>query len=202
MKSDPQQSVFINCPFDAAYAPLFDAILFATVCCGFKPRSALESGNVSDPRMDRIVRALFESRYSIHDLSRNRGEGEEGFARFNMALELGMAVARRYMTQGSRQRHEWMLLVPDGHHYHRYISDLSGFDPFRHDGTVEILIKRVMNWLGGRPNLTSSLYPRQVLAAFPGFQRRRQELEAEWGEDVPWSHLVDAAEEMAPKIPG
>ena len=112
MKSDPQQSVFINCPFDAAYAPLFDAIIY------------------------------------------------------------------------------------------RYVSDLSGFDPIRHDGTVEILIKRVMNWLGGRPNSTSSLYPRQVLAAFPGFQRRRQGLEAEWGEDVPWSHLVDAAEEMAPKIPG
>jgi hypothetical protein len=89
MKPDPDKSVFINCPYDAAYTPLFDAIIFTTVCCGFTPRSALESGDVAEPRMDRIVRSLFESRYSIHDLSRNKGEGEEGFARFNMALELG-----------------------------------------------------------------------------------------------------------------
>ena len=63
---------------------MFDAIIFATVCCGFVPRSALESGNVAEPRFERITRALFSSKYSIHDLSRCPGEGEEGLARFNM----------------------------------------------------------------------------------------------------------------------
>ncbi len=37
------KSVFINCPFDGEYSALFEAIVFATVCCGFVPRSALES---------------------------------------------------------------------------------------------------------------------------------------------------------------
>ena len=52
--------MFINCPFDAAYAKLLDAILFATVCCGFTPRSALESGNVGEARLERIARANFQ----------------------------------------------------------------------------------------------------------------------------------------------
>lgn len=65
---DPARSVFINCPFDEEYAPLFDAVVFATVCCGFIPRSALESGTVSETRVARIVRALVGSKYSIHNM--------------------------------------------------------------------------------------------------------------------------------------
>src|SRR5579862_2661544 len=94
---DPSKSVFINCPFDDEYAALFDAILFATVCCGFIPRSALESGTVAEPRLTRILRALFSSKYSIHDLSRCTGQGGDNMARFNMPLELGMAMASRFI---------------------------------------------------------------------------------------------------------
>ena len=200
MKPDPDKSVFINCPYDAAYTPLFDAIIFTTVCCGFTPRSALEAGNVAEPRMDRIVRSLFESRYSIHDLSRNKGEGEEGFARFNMALELGMAVSRRYMTRDSEQQHDWLLLVPTGHHYHRFLSDLSGFDPARYDGTVETLVSNVMSWLVRRPSSLSSSYPRQVLGALPRFRRRRQRLGLRWAGEVPWEYVVELAEEVAAEL--
>lgn len=35
-------NVFINCPFDSAYKPLFDAIVFAVHDCGFVARCALE----------------------------------------------------------------------------------------------------------------------------------------------------------------
>jgi hypothetical protein len=35
-------SVFVNCPFDPAYRPLFEAVVFATYDCGFYPRCALE----------------------------------------------------------------------------------------------------------------------------------------------------------------
>ena len=129
MTASPEESVFLNCPFDERYTPLFDALLFATVCCGFVPRSALESGAVAEPRIDRVVRTLFASRYSIHDLSRSRGEGAEGWARLNMPLELGIAMARRYITRHRRERHDWLLLVAEGHSFRRFISDLSGFDP-------------------------------------------------------------------------
>jgi hypothetical protein len=98
---EPTKSVFINCPFDSEYAPLFDAIVFTAVCCGFMPRSALDSGTVSEPRVARIVRALVGSKYSIHDLWRCTGEGTENIARFNMPLELGMGMARRFIDPAS-----------------------------------------------------------------------------------------------------
>ncbi len=59
----------------AAEAPLFDAIVFSTVCCGFMPRCALESGTVSEPRLARLTRAIFESKYSIHDFRAVRAKG-------------------------------------------------------------------------------------------------------------------------------
>jgi hypothetical protein len=200
MKIEPEKSVFINCPYDPGYASLFEAIIFATVCCGFVPRSAIESGTVAEPRMDRIVRTLFESQYSIHDLSRSRGEGEEGFARFNMPLELGIAMARRYMTRDAKQPHDWLVLIPAGHHHHRFISDLSGFDPAHHDGTDETLVPRVMFWLTSRLNAIPSPDPWQVLEALPKFRFRRKELGIRWAGEVPWRRVLDAAEEMAPKF--
>jgi hypothetical protein len=54
---DPATSVFLNCPYDLEYLSLFDAAVLATICCGFTPRSALESGTVAEPRMARITRS-------------------------------------------------------------------------------------------------------------------------------------------------
>jgi hypothetical protein len=34
--------VFINCPFDDAFAPTFRALIFAILVCGFRTRSARE----------------------------------------------------------------------------------------------------------------------------------------------------------------
>jgi hypothetical protein len=169
---DPSRSVFINCPFDPRYAKLFDAILFATVCCGFSPRSALDSGSVGEPRLARITRAIFSSRYSIHDLSRCTGEGGENLARFNMPLELGMAMARRYM--GTANDHEWLILAPKGHAYLRFVSDLAAFDPATHDGTVKGVVFAVMPWLATREGRIPPVTPTQVLAAFPRFRAEKE----------------------------
>lgn len=195
-----EQSVFINCPFDSEYTSLLDAILFATVCCGFIPRSAREPGPAAELRIERILRLLFESRHSIHDLSRHKGEGDEGFARLNMPLELGIAIARWYMTRESGQRHDWLLLVPSGGQHHRFISDLSGFDPADHDGTVEIMVSKVVPWLLSRQDTPPLVTPRQVLRALPRFRRRRDELGLDWGNEVPWTHIVDAAKEIAREL--
>lgn len=200
MKIEPEKSVFINCPFDSAYAPLFDALIFSTVACGFTPRSALESGTTAEPRMDRIVRTLFESRYSIHDLSRSKGEGREGFARFNMPLELGIAMARRYMTRDSDQQHDWLLLVPSGHHHHRFISDLSGFDPAQYDGSVGTLVPRVLHWLVSRPNAVLTPTPNKVISALSRFRLHRRQLGIDWAGEVPWRQVVELAEDFAAEL--
>jgi len=196
---DPTQSVFINCPYDAEFAPLFDAIVFATVCCGFVPRSALESGNVAEPRMERITRAIFSSKYSIHDLSRCKGEGSEQLARFNMPLELGIAIARRYTQTDEAHQHDWLLLVPEGNEYKRYVSDLAGIDPKCHDGTVASIVPKTMSWLKTRPDAVETPNPPEVLAALPSFAQAKAALAQAWNNDIPWGDILLAAKEHVPE---
>jgi hypothetical protein len=196
---NPATSVFINCPFDEEFAPLFDAIVFAATCCGFLPRSALESGTVAESRLDRIAQAVFSSKYSIHDLSRCRGEGDENLARFNMPLELGIAMGRR-MTQRKKDRHDWLLLVREGHLYAKFVSDLAGFDPKRHDGTVESIIPMVMLWLATRREAVAVPTPRRVIAALTVFQEEKARLSSEWGKEVPWADLIIAARKAVPPL--
>jgi hypothetical protein len=197
LATEPAKAVFINCPFDLDFEPTFDAILFSTVCCGFLPRSALETGSVAESRMERIAKAIFSSNYSIYDLSRCRGEGSEQLARFNMPLELGMAMARRFMAPRSAQRHDWLLLVPDGHVYLKFVSDLAGFDPMRYDGSAESVVPNVVSWLATRPNAARTLTPKEVLVELPKFQHERARLRQEWGDNVPWADLVLAAIDLS-----
>jgi hypothetical protein len=195
---DRAKSVFINCPFDDDYSVLFDAIVFASVCCGFLPRSALESGTVSEPRLTRVMHALSSCRYSIHDLSRCTGEGSDNFARFNMPLELGMAMALRFMDPVSE--HDWLVLVPQGHAYHRFISDLAAYDPLTHDGSISSVVVAVMSWLATRKDAIPPVTPREVLDLLPSFQSRRRELDAAWGGYPPWADVVMAAIELARRL--
>lgn len=204
VQPEPAKSVFLNCPFDPDFEPLFHAIIFALVCCDFHPRSALESGTVAEPRLDRITRAIFTSRYSIHDLSRCRGEGQEQLARFNMPLELGIALACRYFTREQIDQHDWTLLVPTGHVYIKVVSDLAGFDPLKYDGKVEQIIQCVMSWLVTRPGVTLSgttlsLTPRDVLKAFPAFQAELAKLKQNWGQEPPWFRILEAAKKHIPR---
>ena len=198
LKTSPANSVFINCPFDPDFLPLFEAIVFATVGCGFLPRSALESGTVAEPRMERITRAIFESKYSIHDLSRCRGEGDEQLARFNMPLELGIAMARRYTRTRKADRHDWLLLVPEGHAYTKFVSDLAGYDPVGYDGTVKGVARAVMGWLATRPDAVSTPTPQELLAALPAFRAKKQELMSQWGDKIPWADIILAARDTVP----
>ena len=54
--------VFINCPFDSAYKPIFDAIIFAVSDLGFVARSALEIDDGAEFRLAKIER-IEECRY-------------------------------------------------------------------------------------------------------------------------------------------
>jgi hypothetical protein len=188
---DPSRSVFINCPFDPEYEPLRDALLLTVVACGFVPRSALESGRVSASRMQRIFQAIYTSKYSIHDLSRCQGEGAEFLARFNMPLELGIAMARRYAGHDGND-HDWMVLVPTHAPYARFVSDLAGFDLLPYDGKEESIVREVMKWLMTHSEALSSINPSQVIARLAAFREKKAKLKAEWGQ-IPWDLLVAAA---------
>src|SRR5690348_14898316 len=134
MNSGPQpayeKSVFINCPFDPEFRDLMLAIVFTVAAHGLVPRSARETDGSSEARFLRILKTLSASKYSIHDLSRFTGEGINNFARFNMPLELGMACSLRFERElGKSRPHNWLVLVPKGFAYQKFVSDLAGFDP-------------------------------------------------------------------------
>jgi hypothetical protein len=195
MICEPRLSVFINVPFDAEYEPLFDALVFATVCCGFFPRSALETGSTGVARLERIMKSLSASKYSIHDLSRCHGSSDYNLVRFNMPLELGMAITRAYFDE---QPHEWSAMVRYGHNYGRYVSDLVGFDLKAHSETVETIVPPYMAWLKTRADAAGPLTPKQVLAAFPAFSREKKKLHEAWSGEMPWWELVRAAIRCVP----
>ena len=65
--------VFINCPFDSVYKPIFDAIVFAIYDLGFVARSALEIDDGTEFRLAKIERIIEECRYGIHDISNGPG---------------------------------------------------------------------------------------------------------------------------------
>jgi hypothetical protein len=66
------RNVFINCPFDSAYRPLFEAIIFAAYDCGFYPRSALEVNDSTEVRIVKITGIIRDSRLAVHDISRTQ----------------------------------------------------------------------------------------------------------------------------------
>jgi hypothetical protein len=162
-----ERSVFLNCPFDDSFAPLFHAAVLTIAALGFTPRCARETEGESDPRIDRIARGLRESKYSIHDLSRFQGEGPERIARFNMPLELGMALAIRYQGKASGIPH-WVALVPPEFVHQKLISDLAGFDPPSHEQTPATIIRSVAGWLMIQPDFAPPApSPKKIFEAYP-----------------------------------
>lgn len=186
-------SVFINCPYDEKYAPIFDGIVFATVCCGYAPRCAMETSSVAEPRIRRIVRALKDSKYSIHDLCRCQGQDDQNLARFNMPLELGIAMAERFDEEKPNNWHDWLVLVPNGNVYARFVSDLAGYDPKQIDEKIDAVIPAVMSWLMTREDAVPSPYPQKVLSSLPDFVAARETLRKKWLGQEPWSRVVTEA---------
>ena len=195
--------MFINCPFDGAYGEFLDAIIFTMVCCGFEPRSALDTDNTADSRMKRIVDALRGSHLSIHDLSRVYGEAGTGVAHFNMPLELGIAMAMKqsHDDKESKLPHNWTALVMEGTAYRNAVSDLNGHDLKRYKSR-DTLVAQVMAWLATRMKRVgaSCFRPSDAPAALPEYDEQLGELRTQWlGVAPPWADIVAVAKEVAAK---
>jgi hypothetical protein len=123
-----EENVFINCPFDREYLPLLRPLLFTIIYLGLQPRIALETMDSGEQRLDRIVRLIRESRYSIHDLSRLTATNTGEFYRLNMAFELGLDFGCRRFGYGSLKTKKTLVLETGPHRYRAALSDLSGCD--------------------------------------------------------------------------
>jgi hypothetical protein len=137
-----QNFVFINCPFDDEYYPLLRSILFT--CCKFDLHPQIsETLNAVKSRIITIQEMMEKSKFSIHDLSRNRSRSVDEFARFNMPFELGMD----YILTRQNPEKSMIIFDKNPHDYDRYLSDLSGNDIKTHNNDITIIVKAIRNWL-------------------------------------------------------
>jgi len=103
-------SVFINCPFDATYRPLFEAVVFTVYDCGFFPRCALEVADGSQVRIDKINGIIRDCRLAVHDISSTQLDSVNRLPRFNMPFEFGIFVGAKAF--GSEDHRRKACIVP------------------------------------------------------------------------------------------
>jgi hypothetical protein len=139
--------VFINCPFDEDYRPLFRAMIFTIMRCGFEPRCALEVIDGAATRISKIEMLIEECRLGIHDISRTELDAANQLPRFNMPLELGLFLgAKRYGDVAQRQK-KCLVLDVERYRFQRFMSDIAGQDVEAHGGQIGEIIKCVRAFL-------------------------------------------------------
>jgi hypothetical protein len=145
-REEYEQNVFINCPFDAEYASIFEAIVFAVNDAGFRPKCARERLDSSQVRLQKIAALISASRYSIHDLSRTELDVVNALPRFNMPLELGMDLGCKEFHPDCSDK---SLLIFDSEQYRfqKFVSDLGGQDIQQHGNSPKMAVTRVRHWL-------------------------------------------------------
>ena len=103
-KSLYRYCVFVNCPFDDEYRPLFYAIVFALHDCGYAVRSALAVTDASQVRIEKIAAMIAGSKFGLHNISRTEPDANNGLPRFNMPLELGLFLGAKRFGTGRHNR--------------------------------------------------------------------------------------------------
>jgi hypothetical protein len=139
--------VFINCPFDDAYHPTFEILIFSIFACGFRPRSARELEDGSETRLEKLYTIVGQCRYGVHDLSRTEIDPKSKLPRFNMPLELGIFLGAKRFGLGAQKQKQCLVLDVERFRYQRFISDLSGVDIQEHGSDPLRAMAETRNWL-------------------------------------------------------
>lgn len=145
-KSGFEKSVFINCPFDPEYLSLLRPILFTVTSFGFEPRIASERSDSAEMRLDKIVRLIRSSRYSIHDISRLRAKEAGDFSRFNLPFELGLDRGAQLFGGGQLRSRCCLMLEREQYDFRRALSDLAGVDIKSHQDQPVEVVRAVRDW--------------------------------------------------------
>lgn len=163
-----ERNVFVNCPFDDKYLPLLRPLLFTIIHLGLSPRIALEDLDSGQPRIQKILALITESKYAIHDLSRIKAERKGEFYRLNMPLELGLDVGCRLFKGGQWAQKRCLILESQRYRYQAAMSDLSNSDIAVHNDDPELVVAEVRNWLNAEAGLHAP-GPSAIWGAFLDF---------------------------------
>jgi hypothetical protein len=165
------KAVFVNCPFDEEFKPIFRAMIFAAISSGYNPRCALDSTDGAEIRVSKIATMIGECDYGIHDLSRVEVDAG-GVPRFNMPMELGLHLGARLFGSGRHKRKRALILETQPHRYDAVLSDISGQDIEVHGNDPGQAIRCVRNWLSAHraPNEPPLLGAVAMLGDYRRFQ--------------------------------
>jgi hypothetical protein len=160
-------NVFINCPFDEAYTPLFHAMIFAIAACGFTPRCAKEEDDSGDIRIKKIMAIIGECKYGVHDVSRFTGSTD--LPRFNMPLELGIFMGCVEFGNAPHSVKRYLVVDEKPFRYQQFISDLSGQDTKSHGNSEEGMIRCIREWLGAKVRTRTLPHPSKLNEQYQEF---------------------------------
>jgi hypothetical protein len=137
------KAVFLNIPYDHKFKHLYLAYIVGVSALGLAPFATL--GIPGDRRLDRILSLIQSCKYSIHDLSRVEVDaGPPRTPRFNMPLELGLAIAWKRLGSPS---HSWFIFESQLRRAEKSCSDISGTDVYIHDAEVRGVFRQLRNAL-------------------------------------------------------
>ncbi|MCX6879840.1 MAG: hypothetical protein NTW21_39455 [Verrucomicrobia bacterium] len=142
------RQVFLNCPFDPGYRPIYEAIIFTVLACGFVIRCSREREDSAEPRIAKIVEIIRNSKFGIHDICRVELDEVNGLPRFNMPLELGLFLgAKAYSGEPAQKKKCCLVLDTEAYRYQKFISDIAGQDIRAHGGNPEKALTETRHWL-------------------------------------------------------
>lgn len=190
---DFEKNVFINCPFDDAFNPLFEAIVFAVQDIGFRARCAREASNAGQYRLSKIMDIISDCKYSIHDLSRTDLDTASGLPRFNMPFELGLDLGCKRFGRPFQKEKVCLIMDVEPYRYQQFISDIAGQDIHAHKRDETKIIKIVRDWLRLEIDPGVFIVPggAQIYRRYRAFQKALPSLCRKYGYDPKSVEFVD-----------
>lgn len=166
-----QDKIFVNCPFDDEYKPLFDAAVFCIHDAGFIAHCALEISDSSQNRLSKILSLIGSCKYGLHDISRVGLDVDTSLPRFNMPLELGIFLGCKAFGTRTHQAKSCLVLDSEPYRYRSSMSDVAGQDIAAHHNDVRQLIQQVRSWLTTASKRTTIPGGEVVANRFTQFQQ-------------------------------
>lgn len=177
------RDVFVNCPFDGAFRPLFHVIVFTVLRCGYSPRCALEASDAGETRIRKIARIIAACPYGVHDISRTELDEANGLPRFNMPFELGLFLGARAFGGRQQANKQCLVLEREAYAYQKYLSDIAGQDIYPHGDEPREVVRHVRDFLNMLTNGVPLPGVEAILSDYDAFERGLPVVRRELGLD-------------------
>ncbi len=170
-RPDTALDVFINCPFDTEFKPIFNAIVYTVVRSGYRARCAMETDDAAENRLGKIIKIISECPFGVHDISRTETSGHPPLPRFNMPLELGLWLGAHHLGRNDQIGKRCIVFDSEQYRYPKFISDIGGQDIHAHESNIPKLISELSTWLRHLPSGTKAGGGKSILREYKDFER-------------------------------